>query len=364
MANQILDRQQRHRLNRLRCRLWLARLRSATPCRISRRWIDTPAISHLHEQPTQTHQPAEPVPLEEQTAGIDTPDEVEEAVEEVLQEVPVIEDLVEETAADVSDLKIDEAADVVVELEAADGSIVEIPDEADEPVVLENADGTALEVELPGNADDAEVTADGAVIYEDAVVDTDIVVQAQEDGGVRMITVIDGAGAPTAFDFAVDRDGAESLVLEDDGAVGIYDGAGSLVDWVPAPWAYDAEGNEVPAWYTIDGDTLVLNVDHTAVEAYPVVADPCWSCAWKIAVCVSAIALVVASFAFGAVKVVKAVKAFRAWANVVGGYNAAASLLVRASSNSARAKIVAGIGAAMAAEILAIDTIVDKCINV
>ena len=36
---------------------------------ISRRWIDTPAISHLHEQPARTHQPAEPVPLDKQTAA-------------------------------------------------------------------------------------------------------------------------------------------------------------------------------------------------------------------------------------------------------------------------------------------------------
>lgn len=213
--------------------------------------------------------------------GIDSVEEVEEALEETLAEVPAIEELVEETLADVDDLEINENAEVVVELETDDGSVVEIPDEADEAIILENAEGEVLEVELPGDGDDAEVLDDGSVVYEDAVTDTDIVVQAQEDGGVRMITVIDGADAPTAFDFDIDRDGAETMKLEIGGAVGIYDGTGELVDWVPAPWAYDAAGNNVPAWYTINGDTLVLNVDHTAVEAYPVVADPCWSCAWN-----------------------------------------------------------------------------------
>lgn len=50
-----------------------------------------------------------------------------EQVEDVLAEVPVIEDLVEETLADVSDLGINENADVVFELETDDGSTVEIP---------------------------------------------------------------------------------------------------------------------------------------------------------------------------------------------------------------------------------------------
>lgn len=207
--------------------------------------------------------------------GIDSIEEVEEAVEEVLAEVPVIGDLVEETLADVSDLEINETADVVVELEADNGSTLEIPDEADEPIVLEAPDGSSLEVELPGNGDDAEVTDDGSVIFEDAVTDTDIVVQAQEDGGVRMIAVIDGAGAPETFDFPMDQE----IILADDGSAFLVDGA-DLVAQIPAAWAYDANGDEVPSWYTIEGGSLVLNVDHSTTNAYPVIADPQLKVGW------------------------------------------------------------------------------------
>lgn len=212
--------------------------------------------------------------------GIDSVEEVEEALEETLAEVPAIEELVEETLADVDDLEINENADVVVELEADDGSTVEIPDEADEPIVLENAEGEVLEVELPGNGDDAEVLDDGSVVYEDAVTDTDIVVQAQEDGGVRAFAVIDGAGAPNSFDFGVDVEGADDLILFDDGAVMVLDADGEPLAEVPAAWAYDAEGNEVPSWYSVSEGNLRLHVDHSATSAYPVVADPQFKRSW------------------------------------------------------------------------------------
>ncbi len=222
----------------------------------------------------------QPASAKGKDAGIDSIDEIEDAVEDVLAGTPV-DDLVDETAADVKGLDVDESADVVVELETDDGDTVEIPSEADEPIVIENAEGDTLEVELPGKGDDAEVTDDGSVVYEDALPDTDIVVQAQDNGGVRVMTVIDGTDAPTSFDFPVKNKKVRSLRLMFDGSVAMLDASREIIDVVPAPWAYDNEGNDVPAWYTIDGSVLTLNVHHSAASAYPIVADPCWSCAWN-----------------------------------------------------------------------------------
>ena len=214
-------------------------------------------------------------------AGVDSAEEVEEALEETLAEVPAIEELVEETLADVADLEINENADVVVELETSDGSTVEIPDEADEPIVLENAEGDVLEVELPGNGDDAEVLDDGSVVYEDAVTDTDIVVQAQEDGGVRIIAVIDGEGAPSRFEFPVEVGDGERLEVGSDGTAAVVDSDDFVVSLVEVPWAFDANGASVPTTYSASGNNLVLNVAHSAAEyAYPIVADPRWTWGW------------------------------------------------------------------------------------
>ena len=53
-----------------------------------------------------------------------------------------------------------------------------------------------------------------------------------------------------------------------------------MVSLIEAPWASDALGNKIPSEYTIQGDTLVLNVAHDMAAAYPVVADPVWT--WGI----------------------------------------------------------------------------------
>ena len=53
-----------------------------------------------------------------------------------------------------------------------------------------------------------------------------------------------------------------------------------VVSLIEAPWAFDALGNKIPSEYTIQGDTLVLNVAHDMAAAYPVVADPVWT--WGI----------------------------------------------------------------------------------
>ena len=34
----------------------------------------------------------------------------------------------------------------------------------------------------------------------------------------------------------------------------------------------------MPTHYVVDGSTLVQVIDHSAVTAYPIIADPCWRC--------------------------------------------------------------------------------------
>ncbi len=44
---------------------------------------------------------------------------------------------------------------------------------------------------------------------------------------------------------------------------------------ITAPWALDANGQQVPLNLTVDGADLVMTVDHQSQNyAYPVVADP------------------------------------------------------------------------------------------
>ncbi len=218
----------------------------------------------------------------EPDARVDSLEDVEAALEDVLEEVPALEALVKGSSADVADLTIDEApkADIAVEFQTDNGTRVGVPTDASDPIELDSARGADIEIVLPGNADDAKVTEDGSVVYENALTDTDIVVQAQADGGVRILTVIDGAGAPRSFNFETVLDRDESVVLLDDGSAIVTDVDGELIAQVPVAWAYDANGVEVPSWYSIRGDTLVLNVDHSSTSAYPVIADPVYRRTW------------------------------------------------------------------------------------
>ena len=50
------------------------------------------------------------------------------------------------------------------------------------------------------------------------------------------------------------------------------------------PWAHDARGVTLPTRYTLTGTHLVQHVD-IRNATFPVVADPWWSDAWKIAKC-------------------------------------------------------------------------------
>ncbi|MDL4777820.1 MULTISPECIES: hypothetical protein [Thermomonosporaceae] len=110
-------------------------------------------------------------------------------------------------------------------------------------------------------------------VYGGVDVDTDIVAQTTA-GGVRLLTVIHGADAPTEFRFPISL--ADGLALESMPSGG-YDVVhlryGATVGRLYNPWASDSMFRPVKADYTLDGQTVTMRIQH--VDAfYPVVADP------------------------------------------------------------------------------------------
>jgi hypothetical protein len=57
---------------------------------------------------------------------------------------------------------------------------------------------------------------------------------------------------------------------------GLFTGlGGSARAFGAPPWAWDADGRDVPTRYIVEGDTIVQEVDHAGGDyAYPIVADP------------------------------------------------------------------------------------------
>jgi hypothetical protein len=102
-------------------------------------------------------------------------------------------------------------------------------------------------------------------------------VQPTEDGGVRMLTIIDNPNAPTAYDYKVTVPNGGRIELTPDGGAIVLDSASQPIVTVAAPWAKDAVGTAVNTWFTTDGQALTQHVQHNVEGVvYPVTADPFW----------------------------------------------------------------------------------------
>ncbi|MCY4492702.1 MAG: hypothetical protein OXB92_02450 [Acidimicrobiaceae bacterium] len=214
----------------------------------------------------------------EDSASVDQ-HQAEMTFNEVLPKIPEIRSLLERTAADSSGLVIDqtENAENLILMTSPNGDTLKIPENNNHTVDMLRNDGFELSVEIPGGGSQAKVASDGSAIFENIADDTDLFVQAQKDTGVRMIVLIAGADAPTTVDFEYTVSGNEKAVLAQDGSAAIVDSDNFVISLIEAPWAFDALGNKIPAEYTVQGDTLVLNVAHGMAAAYPVLADPVWT---------------------------------------------------------------------------------------
>ncbi len=158
------------------------------------------------------------------------------------------------------------------------GTIVDIPKDASEGVTFGSEDGTKLDVELP-NADaasDGKQIAPGIVAYA-AGNGSANAVQATEEGGVRMLTVIDNPNAPTTYDYKVTVPNGGKVIVNEDGSALVVGLDGTVISAVSQPWAKDANDTPIKTYFTTDGQTLTQHVIHNvAGVVYPVTADPFW----------------------------------------------------------------------------------------
>lgn len=91
--------------------------------------------------------------------------------------------------------------------------------------------------------------------------------------------VIRSGNAPTNYRFALDMPPETVAEEADDGGLHIVDCDRVTLAAVHPAWAYDAEGNALPASQHRDGDNIVLRVQHQGA-AYPVLADPEFDWGW------------------------------------------------------------------------------------
>lgn len=233
------------------------------------------------------------------------------------------------------------------------GVEVSIPADADVPVTVSDQNGVApsVEIELPdlGGTGESDVTSAGVSVFDGD--DATLVVQPVDGGGVQAVVRLENADAPTVLPFAVDAGAGSRMTVNSAGGVDVVDAAGTPVGDFAPPWAIDAKGNMVPTRFELTADgQLVQIVETNADTAFPVVADPCWTCgakiAWKIAKC----AAVIAASTVAAVKLYRALRALKAGLTM----GELASLLVKATFP--REKVLA-----LAAAITGVDVILAAC---
>ena len=169
-----------------------------------------------------------------------------------------------------------------VAIARTNGSEVDIPKDAKKGVTFGAESGPKLDIELP-NADQSSEgaqVASGVVAYE-ANNGSANAVQATEDGGVRMLTIIDNPDAPTTYDYKVTVPSGGHIELTLDGGAIVLDNTDQLLAVVATPWAKDADEKEVKTYFTTDGQALTQHVEHNASGVvYPVTADPSFSWSW------------------------------------------------------------------------------------
>jgi hypothetical protein len=98
--------------------------------------------------------------------------------------------------------------------------------------------------------------------------------------GLRMLTVIERADAPTEYEYKLDVPEGATLHATTDGGVVVFQASTrETVAFIAPPWAKDANQTDLPTHYKIDGNKLTQVVEHHGA-AYPVTADPSVSWQW------------------------------------------------------------------------------------
>lgn len=161
---------------------------------------------------------------------------------------------------------------------------VGVPWGTSEAISVQSADRGSMAMGLPTDQPRG-VALNGNVIYTDPAGPVDTVAQPTLEGGARTFQVIKNATAPHEYTSVMQLPPGATLTPFDGDTVLVSSGTDEnpvthgLID---APWARDANGNDVPTSYRIEGSKLIQVVDFTSTTAFPVVADPKLTFGWGI----------------------------------------------------------------------------------
>jgi hypothetical protein len=144
---------------------------------------------------------------------------------------------------------------------------------------------SVVSVGLPETDPVAEDVADGSLHVAsmdqgDTVLAIEAVASPDEEvfaTGARVLVSIGNADSPSEYVFDVELPQDHVLVPTPEGGLqGENPDTREVSVVIPAPWAVDAEGNDVPTHYEVAGNTVTQRVQFNENSSFPIVADPVW----------------------------------------------------------------------------------------
>ncbi len=203
------------------------------------------------------------------------------------KDVDGLEKLVENVAPSLSVEKFSKNSKAPEGFKSDRNTLMKIPDKVSKPITVGSELKKTAKIFLDSrSAANGRLAKNGAVVYKG--LELNQVVQSTEDG-LRINAVIDSKSGPTKIKTRivlpegvriVTGEQLEALTPSDvrsKPSKGLFflNKNNELVGGVATPWAKDANGREVPTYYSVKGDMVIQHVLHKdANYSYPIVADP------------------------------------------------------------------------------------------
>jgi hypothetical protein len=128
---------------------------------------------------------------------------------------------------------------------------------------------------LPGNAETAAIRfGDKDLFYPNTDTDTDTFI-APLARSVEVFQQLRSPESPEQYRYGLTVPKNATLRPDGEGGAEAVNPKGERVASVPAPFATDAQGTEVPVSMAIEGDSVVVEIAHRSMDvAYPLLLDP------------------------------------------------------------------------------------------
>ncbi|MEC1260300.1 hypothetical protein P9D34_07535 [Bacillus swezeyi] len=239
--------------------------------------------------------------------------------------------------------------------------IIKIPKDSKKAIQLTNVSTSihlpAEKVNAPGVA-----TKNGTIVFDHPNSSVGFGVQPTKDG-VRNLIKIKNKTAPKEYKYDLQLPEGSKLMTAaeylgeefDTGEVFVVDSNNIVTSVFSPAWAKDANKNDVPSHFRVEGNSLIQVIDFNENTAFPVIADPDWA---KIGACSAAIAWFIGSNLFAAAKIIRVKK----YIKELGGLKETAKLLAGATTWEEKLRVGGSAFKSLAAEITGVGGLA-VCIN-